>query len=318
MTPDNINPNILEKILKLEEKYQAMGQDLSSYLEGLLYADYLKYWDYTHLDNLLSLQHPKTEFKDEMIFIIYHQITELYFKLILWEMDQIAEKGKSDVEFLKARMQRVINYFENLVHSFDVMVDGMEKEQFLKFRMSLLPSSGFQSGQYRMIEVCSTDLLHLVAHDKRADFDSESSAEELYEAIYWKYGATELATGKKTLTLKHFEEKYSEELLRRAKRFKDTNLNQLLKAHPQDEGLKELFKKYDATANLYWPLSHYKSAVRYLQRSPEDIAATGGTNWQKFLPPRFQKIIYFPDLWTAQEKEEWGKGWVLKQLGLES
>jgi tryptophan 2,3-dioxygenase len=44
-----------------------------------------------------------------------------------------------------------------------------------------------------------------------------------------------------------------------------------------------------------------------LQRNPEDIKATGGTNWQKYLPPRFQKIIFFPELWTEQEKEEWGK-----------
>jgi tryptophan 2,3-dioxygenase len=50
-------------------------------LDGLLYADFLTYWDYIHLDTLLSLQSPKTPFPDEEIFIIYHQITELYFKL---------------------------------------------------------------------------------------------------------------------------------------------------------------------------------------------------------------------------------------------
>jgi hypothetical protein len=37
---------------------------------------------------------------------------------------------------------------------------------------------------------------------------------------------------------------------------------------------------------------------------------TGGTNWQKYLPPRFQKRIFYPELWTAQEHEDWGKGWV--------
>jgi tryptophan 2,3-dioxygenase len=44
-----------------------------------------------------------------------------------------------------------------------------------------------------------------------------------------------------------------------------------------------------------------------LKLDPEDIKATGGTNWQKYLPPRFQKIIFFPSLWSSQEKEEWGK-----------
>jgi len=50
----------------------------------------------------------------------------------------------------------------------------------------------------------------------------------------------------------------------------------------------------------------YKFA-QYLKKDPEDIKATGGTNWQKYLPPRFQKIIFFPELWSEKEKEEWGK-----------
>ena len=66
----------------------------------------------------------------------------------------------------------------------------------------------------------------------------------------------------------------------------------------------------DTNVNINWPLAHYKSAVRYLNRDTEDIAATGGTNWQKYLPPRFQKRIFYPELWTAEEQEEWGKTWV--------
>jgi tryptophan 2,3-dioxygenase len=66
--------------------------------------------------------------------------------------------------------------------------------------------------------------------------------------------------------------------------------------------------------NVYWPLAHYKSAVRYLAKKNDDIAATGGTNWQKYLPPKFQKRIFYPELWTEAEKEEWGKGWVENQI----
>ena len=50
--------------------------------------------------------------------------------------------------------------------------------------------------------------------------------------------------------------------------------------------------------------------VEHLQRDPETIAATGGTNWQKYLPPRFQRRIFYPYLWSDTEKEEWGKAWV--------
>src|ERR1700712_473623 len=198
----HITPEIEDRIARLQEKYEAMGQDMSSYLDGLLYADFLTYWDYIHLDTLLSLQSPKTPFPDEEIFIIYHQITELYFKLALHECKQITAMQPLTVEFFAARLKRINRYFEALTQSFEIMVDGMEKEQFLKFRMSLLPASGFQSGQYRMIEIYATDFINLVARDKRDELKT-AAIDEQFEYLYWKFGATELATGKKTLTLKH-------------------------------------------------------------------------------------------------------------------
>ena len=67
-----------------------------------------------------------------------------------------------------------------------------------------------------------------------------------------------------------------------------------------------LYNNSDINININWPLVHYKSAVRYLQQNTEDISATGGTNWQKYLPPRFQKRIFFPELWSAEEIEKWG------------
>jgi tryptophan 2,3-dioxygenase len=310
-------PEIIEKIKLLEEKYAATGQDMTSYLEGLLYADYVTYWDYIHLDTLLSLQSPRTSFKDEPIFIMYHQITELYFKLVIHEANQISDTENLSATFFEERLGRMIRYFNALVASFEVMIDGMEKEQFLKFRMSLLPASGFQSAQYRMIEIASTSMYNLVDKDERHKFSGTEDCESLFEHIYWKKGATELATGKKTLTLVQFEEKYTTQLVHWAKKFCSTNLWQCFSDLPETDKsprLKEKLRAYDLLVNVTWPLSHYKSAVRYLQRKPTEIKATGGTNWQKYLPPRFQKRIFFPALWSEQEKEEWGKGWVEEQL----
>ena len=84
---------IEDKIKMLEDKYAQMGQDIDGYLDGLLISNYLTYWDYIQVDTLLTLQHPKTDFPDETIFIMYHQITELYFKLVLHELNQIANNG---------------------------------------------------------------------------------------------------------------------------------------------------------------------------------------------------------------------------------
>ncbi|TBO45189.1 tryptophan 2,3-dioxygenase family protein [Pedobacter kyonggii] len=313
----DFTPEIKDKLHQLQEKYTAMGQDMASYLDGLLYADFLTYWDYIHLDTLLSLQNPKTPIPDEEIFIMYHQITELYFKLALHECRQIAEHENLTVEFFTARVKRINAYFSALTTSFEVMVDGMEKEQFLKFRMSLLPASGFQSGQYRMIEICATDFIRLVDKSKREELNN-ATIEEQFENIYWKFGATELSSGKQTLTLKQFIKKYAAQFLQLAKDRTLTNFSALyhqLQTNGADvSALAEELRKLDLYVNVEWPLSHYKSAVRYLEKDPVDIAATGGTNWQKYLPPRFQKRIFYPFLWTGEQMEEWGKGWVLSVL----
>jgi tryptophan 2,3-dioxygenase len=209
---------------------------------------------------------------------------------------------------------RINRYFEALTKSFDIMVDGMDPKQFLSYRMALLPASGFQSAQYRLIEISSTDFLQLVDKDVRAKFSMKNTTEELYEHIYWKQGATELATGKKTLTLKQFEKKYSRQFIQLANDYKTKNLWAKYKAlsaeDQKNEALINALRQLDVNVNVNWPLVHYKSAVRYLQQSDGDVPATGGTNWQKYLPPRFQKRIFYPELWSTEETEEWGKAWV--------
>ena len=316
MDNSEIDPKLLDQLKKLEKKYEVMGQDISSYLDGLLYADYLTYWEYVHLDTLLSLQTPKTGFADEMIFICYHQITELYFKLILWEMKQISEQKNITEGFFLEKLERINNYFKQLIYSYDIMVKGMERDQFLKFRMALLPASGFQSAQYRMIEICATDMINLVHWESRKALRREKDIRVLYDKIYWKKGATELATGKKTLTLRQFEEKYTSRLLRKSESMKNHNLlriyEKFVSENEASPRLEEALREFDLNANVNWPLSHYKSAVRYLQKDPEDIKATGGSNWQKYLPPRFQKIIFFPNLWTDEELNNWGKSMVVQ------
>ena len=313
-----ITPEIKQRLELLNEKYAALGQDLVAYLDGLLYNDTVKYWDYIELDTLLSLQKPRTKFPDEQIFIIYHQITELYFKLALREFGQLANKEDIDEQFFIDRLGRINRYFDALILSFDIMVKGMDQAEFMKFRMSLLPASGFQSAQYRFIEIHSTDFINLVNKDIRQSFSVNSDIREMYEHIYWKTGATEVGTGKKTLTLIEFEEKYQEDFIRLGENCVTTNLWQVYKRlspeAKKSEAVINALKLNDTNVNVNWPLMHYKSAVRYLNKGSEDVAATGGTNWQKYLPPRFQKRIFYPELWSDQEKDEWGRAWVESAL----
>ncbi len=309
-----ITPELHEKLEQLNLKYASLGENLNSYLEGLLYADVTTYWDYIQLDTLLTLQKPKTNFPDETVFIMYHQITELYFKLALREFEQIGSKTELTKEFFISRVTRINRYFDALIKSFEIMIEGMDREEFLKFRMSLLPASGFQSAQYRQIEIYSTDFLQLVAKDQRSNFSQADTIEAMFEHIYWKEGATEVATGKKTLTLTQFEEKYRTSFIELGEKCRTKNLWQAyLRLNPTDqtdERVKKALRENDTNVNVNWPLAHYKSAVRYLARDTQDVAATGGTNWQKYLPPRFQKRIFYPKLWTSEEHENWGRAWV--------
>lgn len=306
-----LTPDELLLVEKLRTKYAHSGQDLASYLEGLLHARYLTYWDYLHLDTLLSLQQTRTDFPDETIFIVYHQITELYFKLIQLELAQLLEAAP-DASNWQLRLRRLVAYFRQLTTSFDTMVEGMDPTQFLHFRMALLPASGFQSVQFREIEFKLTTLQQL-AHGLTGA-NGTHTLDSLYPHVYWKLGNREATTGEKTLTLRMFEQHYDADLLALAKAYNTRNLWVQWQANEavRTEENAQLLRRLDLQANVFWRLAHYKSAVRYLQKDPEVIKATGGTNWQQYLPPRFQKVVYFPGLWTRDELENWGRDWVVQ------
>ncbi len=313
MTVNNFK-NIESQIKELEDKYKDSGQNLSAYLDGLLYQRYLTYWDYINLDTLLSLQQPRTYYPDEEIFIMYHQITELYFKLILHEQAQLVDDISQNLDFFKEKVRRINSYFKALISSFSIMIKGMEREQFLKYRMALLPASGFQSVQYRMIEIYATGLENLVYHSDRNKFSAQDSIEELFEHMYWKKGATDIETGEKTLTLKQFEYRYTPRLLRIANQLKKGTIydkyTQLSKKKQDNKELINALKELDLNANVNWPLMHLGSAHRYLAKDQGQLGATGGTNWKEYLPPSFQKVIFFPKLYTKEELNDWGKQWV--------
>jgi tryptophan 2,3-dioxygenase len=190
----------------------------------------------------------------------------------------------------------------------------MEREQFLQYRMALLPASGFQSAQYRMIEIYATPLEHLIHPSERAQFSADDPIEELYEHIYWKKGATDLRTGEKTLTLKQFEYRYTPRFIRLAKQVEGQTIYHKYKQLPEKgkhtKALIDALKKMDINANINWPLMHMGSAHRYLNKENIHIEATGGTNWKDYLPPSFQKVVFYPNIHSNEALNNWGKQWV--------
>ncbi|MBC8156030.1 MAG: tryptophan 2,3-dioxygenase, partial [Bacteroidetes bacterium] len=219
-----MHESLNDKLDQLAQKFAATGQDLAGYLDGLLQADYLTYWDYIRLETLLSLQKPKTAYPDELIFVTYHQITELYFKLILHELAQIADAEPLTSAFFATRIGRVNRYFTLLEQSFGVLITGMDRDQFLKFRMALLPTSGFQSVQFREIEIVSTDFANLLVSEQPPA--ETAPIADLYESMYWKRGATDLITQQQQMALVQFDRHYGPQLIRLAETYQSKNLYQ--------------------------------------------------------------------------------------------
>ena len=73
------------------------------------------------------------------------------------------------------------------------------------------------------------------------------------------------------------------------------------------ENLKTAMRDFDHYYNVEWPLVHLKTAQHYLDKKGENKAATGGSQWKKYLHPKFQQRKFFPFLWTQQDIIDWGK-----------
>lgn len=202
-------------IEQLQEKFTKIGQDTEDHLHGLLHSKPITYWDYIQTDALLNLQIQRTTLPDEMVFIAYHQINELIFKMILWEIQQVAEEENLNIAYFEEKIMRVSRYFDMLTTSFDIMREGMSIEQYMKFRYTLTPASGFQSAQYRMIEFASTELINLIDYRFRKTIDRDTPFEHAFEHLYWQAAGKDYKTGKKTYTLTVFEEKYKDEFKNR-------------------------------------------------------------------------------------------------------
>jgi len=114
--------------------------------------DGLTYGDYLHLDELLSCQHPRTDEHDELLFVIIHQVYELWFKQILHELGLLQRRLEAgDGMGAVATARRVTKILKTVVGQMDIL-ETMTPRQFAGFRPELGSSSGFQSFQFRWIE----------------------------------------------------------------------------------------------------------------------------------------------------------------------
>lgn len=291
----------------LEEKYRSVGENPETYFKGLLQAKPITYWDYIQVDTLLSLQKTRTDFKDEEIFVMYHQVTELTLKMMIHEIKQLSEGENLPEEIWMTKLDRLKRYTRMLITSFDIMKEGMSYEDYNIFRSTLTPASGFQSAQFRILELYSTRLENLINYAGIQRLPPNPTADDYFNHIYWKDAGLNRQTGKMTLTLRLFIEKYESEFKALAENLRGKTLEErIAQMENPSEELKEKLKQFDHFYNVAWPLVHLDTAQHFLDSKGENKTATGGSEWKKYLHPKYQQRKFFPKLWSEEEIGNWG------------
>lgn len=170
----------------------------------------LTYWDYIATDELLALQRPHTDAHDEMQFIIVHQTFELWFKLAIYELrGAIAALENNDLQRGANLLKRVAVILRTSLNGFDPLMT-MSQQGYAEFRDALHPASGFQSSQFRIIEI-------LLGIER---VTSEEDRER--ERFYWE---SAVQAGN---TFTNFMDKYANDLTRSYEDVRNRNLRRMM------------------------------------------------------------------------------------------
>lgn len=146
----------------------------------------MSYGDYLDLEQILSAQHPRSSDHNEMLFIIQHQSSELWMKLMLHEMHAAREQViNNDLGPAFKMLARVARIMDQLVHAWEVLAT-MTPTEYSAFRPSLGNSSGFQSYQYREIEFLlgNKNPAMLAVHEHKDSPHARLSAELQRPSLY--------------------------------------------------------------------------------------------------------------------------------------
>jgi tryptophan 2,3-dioxygenase len=258
----------------------SFGLPLKDDEQRLTYGDYLKIDDLISLQKLLS----DPQHHDEMLFIIIHQVYELWFKLLLHELDTIIDRLNRD-EPLKANrlLRRCIEVQRVLVNQVAVL-ETMTPMDFLAFRDHLLPASGFQSAQFREIEYVS-------GLKEKGYMKNYKPASEEYERLEARLKSPSLGDA------------YYDLLRRRGFDLpdaKEIRVRELLRIYEEAEKHYDLFLltesliEYDETFAL-WRLRH----VKMVERMIGSKTGTGGSEGANYLKATVERR-FFPELWELR------------------
>jgi tryptophan 2,3-dioxygenase len=162
------------------------GEIVAAEAAKLDFSRDMSYGDYLHLDEVLGAQHLRSGAHDEMLFIVQHQVNELWMKLLLHELKAaISAVAGDELQRAFKMLARVSRIMEQMVHAWDVLAT-MTPPEYSTIRPSLASSSGFQSWQYRQIEFLlgNKNAAMLKPHAHRPDLLAEVQAAHDAPSLY--------------------------------------------------------------------------------------------------------------------------------------
>ncbi len=236
------------------------------------------YVSYLALDQVLSAQQPRSEEHDEMLFIIVHQVYELWFKELLHELTFLQRRLESGhTAHALATLKRILTILKTVVAQVDVL-ETLTPTQFLAFRSRLESASGFESAQFRALEA-TLGVSGKSAHGGMTVFDS-------YLRYLSKVGYTVP------------EELVNRDLSRPLQPSAATQLILLSVYHDDGEAAQVAERLVDLDEGFQeWRYRH----VKMVERTIGDKPGTGGSSGAEYLRRTLFQAA-FPDLWAIRSR----------------
>lgn len=275
-----------------------MGDPYDPAKEGarMRFGGRMSYGDYLRLDGVLAAQAPLSDAHDEMLFIVQHQTSELWMKLVIHELDAVRGWiGTGRLPEAQKSLTRVARIFDQLNGAWDVL-RTMTPSDYTAFRDALGESSGFQSHQYRMIEFVlgNRNPAMLVPHEHRPDdharLEAEMARPSLYDVVLRDAAKRGLAVPGAVL----------ERDVSRPHR-PDPAIEAMWESVYRDPGahweIYELAEKLVDLEDYFrrWRFNHVTTVERVIGLK----RGTGGTGGVSYLRHMLE-VVLFPELWTVR------------------
>src|SRR5690242_8500413 len=260
------------------------------------FSDDMSYGDYLALGQILSAQHPRSPDHNEMLFIIQHQTSELWMKLMLHELHAVQHQIRiGDLQPAFKMMARVSRIMEQLVHAWDVLAT-MTPPEYSAIRPYLGNSSGFQSAQYRCVEFAlgNKNAAMLKPHEHRPDLHAMVSSYYESPSLYDE-SLRLLAARGLPIPLSHVERDWTQPYAENAQ------VEQAwLTVYRENERYFDLYQLGEELTDLedafrLWRFRHVTTVERIIGFK----RGTGGTGGVSYLR-KMLDVVLFPEIWKLR------------------